>query len=158
MNDPEAIIQRLERNNVLLQQQVAGLTHAESIIQVEFPGRCLNWITGHLVTYRDEMLRVLGAQPIWDADRHERYSLNLADDADSLPLVVFADILDDWCLGQNRLLAQLQHSSVADLTMISNDGERTVGQRLSALVWHETYHIGQTEIVRQMLAEAVTRP
>ena len=158
MNDPEAFIQRLERNNSILQQQVAGLTHAESIIQVEFPGRCLNWIVGHLVTYRDEMLRVLGAQPIWDADRHERYSLNLADDHRSPPPVAFAHILDDWCLGQNRLLAQLQQTTMADLTMISNDGERTVGQRISALVWHETYHIGQTEIVRQLVAEVGPRP
>ncbi len=158
MNNPEAFIQRLESNNFILQQQIEGLTHADSLVQVEFPGRCLNWIVGHVVTYRDEMLRVLDGEVVWDNHRHELYFINTSDDLDAAPPVAFPQILDDWCVGQNRLLALLNHALPNDMNALSSDGERTVGQRISALVWHETYHVGQTEIVRQLVEQAMARP
>ena len=49
---------------------------------------------------------------------------------------------------QKQILAALERTSQESLNQ--PDGEGTVGGSLSFLYWHEAYHTGQTEYLRQL--------
>ncbi|HEX2621431.1 MAG TPA: hypothetical protein VHL11_14835, partial [Phototrophicaceae bacterium] len=50
----------------VLKRQVDGLTHEDSLLQLPFRGNCLNWILGHLITSRNDILELLGEPRFWD--------------------------------------------------------------------------------------------
>ena len=54
-----------------------GLSHEESLIQLPFRSNCLNWVVGHLVANRCNILALLGAddlRPQVNLDHYERES------------------------------------------------------------------------------------
>jgi uncharacterized damage-inducible protein DinB len=142
-----------ERNIWVINRQTEGLTHADSLMQLPFQGNCLNWVLGHLATNRDDILELLGAPPVMGEDRtrYLRDSEALAREEDGvLPLEELLARLDQ---GQERIAAALERLSEADLARelsLSNNRTRTLGQQVFFLYFHETYHVGQTELLRQL--------
>ena len=134
----------------VLQAQVDGLSHDDSVIQPPDGGNCLNWLLGHIVISRRPKLKLLGLEPLaGDAD-YERYNRNsepLTQAEQALPL---ARVLADFGETQTRMLARLAELSEADLAAIPSGQERTVAEQLSFLSWHETYHVGQLEQLRRL--------
>ena len=49
---------------------------------------------------------------------------------------------------QARLEAALAGLTIEDMEQAN--GDRTLGERLSFSYWHEAYHTGQTELLRQV--------
>ena len=45
----------------LMLKQVDGLSHADSLLQPQPGGNCLNWVMGHLVVNLADILQFLGA-------------------------------------------------------------------------------------------------
>jgi hypothetical protein len=140
----------LRRNLSVIQQQASGLTHIESVMQLPFRGNCFNWIVGHLVVHRDKMLKAMNATPQWDeakTARYDRESLPITGLEDALP---FETLLADLRQSQGLLEAALEALTDDVLDAMQPDGRRTLRGRLLFLAWHETYHLGQTELLRQL--------
>ncbi len=140
------------RNTSIIQMQTAGLTHADSLRQPPFRGNCLNWVLGHLINNRDRILQTLGAAAAAGAaaDRYARESDPVNDDIPGiLPL---AELLRLLAASQEALAAALAGATEADLERAIPAGQRTVSvaERLFFLYFHETYHVGQTELLRQL--------
>jgi uncharacterized damage-inducible protein DinB len=140
------------RNVALLQRQTAGLTQADSLLQPPFRGNCLNWVLGHLANNRDTILQTLGAAPVIGeaGSRYKRESEPItADGADVLPL---EELLQLLTASQEALVAALNRITPEDLARELQVGPRTttVSERLFFLYFHETYHVGQTELLRQL--------
>ena len=140
----------LRRNLSVLEQQANGLTHDESVMQLPFRGNCFNWIIGHLVVHRDKMLKAMNAAPLWDEAKTARY------DRESPPItgledaLLFENLLADLRQSQGMLDVALAAQTDAVLDVMQPDGRRTLRGRLLFLAWHETYHVGQTEMLRQL--------
>ena len=73
MSDAEAILARLphhgsvlERNLQILERMADGMDDAAADHAPVTGGSTLRWLLGHLLAYRDQMLRRLGAEPVWD--------------------------------------------------------------------------------------------
>lgn len=153
MLGPNDLVTALARNVSIVKMQSEGLTHAESLLQPPFQGNCLNWVVGHITQNRDGMLGALGEPPMMAAAgaRYERDSEALTgEEAGVLPLEGLLARLDQT---QERLAAMLSQMSDADLAReltLSNNRKMTLGQRLFFLYFHETYHVGQTELLRQL--------
>ena len=49
----------------ILKGQTADLTQDDSLFQPPGGGNCANWLVGHVVTSRNQMLEMLGRPPIW---------------------------------------------------------------------------------------------
>lgn len=140
----------LRRNLVVLEQQAKGLTHEESVMQLPFRGNCFNWIAGHLIVHRDKMLKAMNAAPLWDeakTARYDRESPPITSLEDALP---FESLMADLRQSQGMLEAALAAQTDDMLDAMQPDGRRTLRGRLLFLAWHETYHVGQTELLRQL--------
>ena len=56
MNEAEVVALILRRNQNAIVKAIEGLSHAESLLQLPGEGNCMNWVLGHIATFRDGML------------------------------------------------------------------------------------------------------
>ncbi|MDY7040410.1 MAG: DinB family protein [Chloroflexota bacterium] len=144
----QSLAQSFDLTFRLIRMQTEGLTHADSLLQLPFRGNCLNWVLGHILVGRNTALQLLGQKLIWRAaevSRYESGSEPITGDEHVLPL---ERLLQDLERSQERIEAGLSNLSEEDLAT-SVDG-RSLGEHLAGLHWHETYHTGQLEILRQL--------
>lgn len=98
----------------VLRRQVAGLTHADSLLQPPVRGNCLNWVVGHIAVHRDDVQEALGEERVLGEVTRARYGNSSA------------PILGD------------------------GEGVLPLDTLLAAIHRHDTYHLGQTEYLRQL--------
>jgi len=140
------------RNVEVVKMQAAGLTHADSLAGLPFRGNCLNWVIGHLVTNRNNVLKLLGAEDLIDPSvaRYERDSEPIpADGAGALPLEELLEKLDQSQAYIARLLGSADPSSFQVQVAFFGRRSMPVGEWLLFFLFHDSYHVGQTEILRQ---------
>jgi hypothetical protein len=150
--DAETLAQSYGVTQHIIKLQTGGLTHGDSLLQLPFRGNCLNWVLGHILTGRDTALELLGQSPLLmeeEASRYRRGSDPLTSSEQALPL---ERLLGDLEQSQQRIESALQRISPEELDRVIEfrGSERTVGQALDGLHWHETYHAGQLELLRQL--------
>ncbi|MBN2502200.1 MAG: hypothetical protein JXB38_15560 [Anaerolineales bacterium] len=141
-------------NARVIQMQADGLTHADSLLQLPFRGNCLNWVIGHILADRDEIFTLLlGEQGLLSKAQYTRYK------SDSEPITLdSADVI-----GLEELLALLAKSQqvlaekIGGLSLEEAESvievkgrEKPLDEWLFGFYFHETYHTGQTEILRQL--------
>jgi len=135
-------------NHRIIHLQIDGLTHADSLLQPPFRANCLNWVLGHILAARNNALLLLGEEPVWSDQDAAPYT------TDSEPITGdgaghrLEKIVADLDRSQERLEAALERVSAEELAQ--GEGERSLGERLAGLYWHEAYHTGQTEYLRQL--------
>ncbi|HEY8600051.1 MAG TPA: DinB family protein [Thermomicrobiales bacterium] len=140
------------RNVWLIQRQTEGLTHAESLLQPPMRGNCLNWTLGHLAVHRDYVLEALGQEKVLGdtaVARYGRESAPILGDGDGvLPLEGLLTALEQ---GQERIDAAIEQLTSEDLAREITFGRAMpLGEALFFLYFHDTYHTGQTEPLRQL--------
>jgi len=133
----------------VIHRQLNGLTNEESFLQPPFRGNCLNWVLGHIVFSREAVLTRLGESFPWTEAEAARYTRNSEPDTstgDALPLERLLTALE---ASQERIVAGLKRVSDEDLQRPAGDDE-TIGEQIAFSHWHETYHVGQLELLRQL--------
>jgi hypothetical protein len=147
------LAEAFERNWKVIGQQVQGLTHESSLLQPPFRGNCLNWVLGHIVETRNGVLVALGANPLVAEEHRERYGHGsepvCGDGVGVLRLEKLLDLLRQSQEVINARMPQLAEEELACRTR-DHRGEVTLAQRLFFLYYHDTYHCGQTELLRQL--------
>ena len=143
------LIADFERNRRIVQTQCEGLSHADSLVQPPFEANCLNWTVGHLVVHRDKILGALGAEGVLDNTTFARYT-NESDPVQSdgpeirqLPELLAA--LDET---QQRLATAIANADMD--APFDHERFKTVGARVRFYYFHDTYHTGQTELLRAL--------
>jgi uncharacterized damage-inducible protein DinB len=151
MTSPDKLIQLYQRTQWIIAKQTEGLTHADSLLQLPFRGNCLNWVLGHILVYRDKVLELLGETPILSDSQTQLYrrgSEALTDGEAAVPLEKLLEALKQ---SGERLVAALGNVTAGRLEAIADEeNQRSVGERIEFMQWHETYHVGQLEILRQL--------
>lgn len=148
--DHERLLGDLRRNHGLMLRSLDGFTHDSSLVRAGDGGSNANWLVGHLVDNRDNMLRQLGAETTWDRDHGRRYARGsrLPEGDDIEPLDSLAAALEQ---SQARLEAALEAASPEHLAERSGIGERNRLSAVEFLAWHETYHLGQLAVYRRLV-------
>jgi uncharacterized damage-inducible protein DinB len=151
MNHIEELIRFFGINHRVIKEQLDGLTHEDSLGQPPYFGNCLNWVVGHIVASRSGILSLLGEAPIWTDDEQAPYRRGsdpiTGPDDPHLPLEQIIAALD---VSQEALVAALNRVTPEKLAEEIPDRNSTVGKRVSFLAWHDSYHTGQTEQLRQL--------
>jgi uncharacterized damage-inducible protein DinB len=147
----ESLAKDFKRNLAIIEAQTKDLTHQDALVQV--PGvNCLNWVLGHIAGSRDEVLSLLGEGPALGeaAVRYRRESDPVT--ADGPSVVPLDRLLAALAEGQERITAALAALTQEALAEERPNGDRTLplGTRLHFAMWHETYHVGQTELLRAL--------
>ena len=111
---------------------------------------CFNWVVGHLVDNRNRVLATLGKESVLpEAARYERGSEEM--DAAGETAVSFPILLQAINDAQNTISTALAELTSDDLAQwLDAEKRHSLGDRLAFLQWHETYHVGQLELLRQL--------
>jgi hypothetical protein len=158
MSGKSGLIQSFETTHWLIDRFAADMTHEDSIAQPLFRANTFNWVLGHILVSRDRVLRLLNRSPILEETETKLYDTGSppisSDTAVSLEKLLFA--LE---LSQKSITDGLKSVNPQELeTITDGDRNQTVGDRIAGLHWHETYHVGQLEILRQVNGEREAFP
>jgi hypothetical protein len=145
--------------NGILKGQTADLTQEESLFQPPRGGNCINWLVGHVVTSRNQMLELLGRPPIWGQEERARYALGSPPiEAPGPGVLELSRLLADYEATQKPILEALETMTDEDLATRVPwfGGEIDKQGALGGFLFHEAYHIGQASLVRRLLGKAST--
>jgi hypothetical protein len=138
----------IKNEHEMLLQQVEGLNHADSLMQPQPGGNCLNWVMGHLVGNLQIILDVLDAPHPADVPDYKRYGYGSAPVTGDAPDVVpLETLVAHYGLLSNAICAHLgQMSETQFEEEIENFmGNVTRGWAAFFFFFHNTYHLGQLE-------------
>ncbi len=114
MTGAEILANQLALNHGTVNVNTKGLTHEDSLVAPPSGGNCLNWVLGHLLVARNDLLKGLGRDPVWGEERVERYSRgsNPITAGEALPL---GEILADFAASQETLVEAVNALTDDDL-------------------------------------------
>lgn len=149
----QALLTQLGFTQFVLDKNLDGVSHDQSLIAPDAGGNCLNWVVGHIINSRDALLRMLGETSLWgprQADIYARGSSALtAEQADVVPLDMLREYLKE---SHARMVAAVEGLTDEDLDRVVDGplGSDPLRKQLAGLVFHEAYHAGQTGILRRV--------
>ena len=151
MNFSKRFTSTIQRHNWIIEHQADGLTDEDMLLQLPFRGNCFNWVLGHMAVNRDRILATLKAETFFDADVVALYDAGsepIVDGATAVSSTTFLQSFLDSAKQLSQALAQFSEEAYNAIY----DAERnfSVGERIEFLLWHEAYHVGQLEYLRQL--------
>lgn len=142
-----------KRNLRVIKRQIDGLTDDDALLQVPFRGNCLNWVLGHILDSRQAAFRYFDLPNMVKDNIKELYGSGSAaitpESKHIPPMSELIELLDNCEIVISEHLSSL---SEEDMKKEVGEGERKglLGEKLEFLAWHECYHVGQTEYLRQL--------
>lgn len=146
----QALKEDFQFTTLLIQNHIAGISDEESLLQPPFEANCLNWVVGHIISRRNSVLETLGLETLWEEDTQARYftgSQPITSAVDARPLSLLLQDLEE---SQKCIEVALENAADTDLERaVENDrGVKPVWEHLEGFHWHETYHLGQLDLLR----------
>ena len=143
-------IYRLQVDERTLHRQLNGLTNEDLLLQPEMRGNCANWVLGHLVLSRSELMERLGLAPLWSAEETAIYDRDTEPiTGASSPHLSMDRLLADFKTAGEQLIARLETITDDELDAPYTE-TATLGRSVNFTIWHEGYHVGQFEYLRQL--------
>ena len=153
MITPKILAEAFYNNVEIVKMQAAGLSQADSLVQLPFRANCFNWVVGHLVSNRRTVLKLLGDEQTIDGTLIAHYEYNsepiTGEGEGVLPLEQLMDLLDLAQAQIAKRLAAITDDELAQPLSVFGGKQRTLGEWLFFFYFHDCYHTGQTEILRQ---------
>jgi hypothetical protein len=149
----DEFIKMLTWEHEVLLKQVAGLTHADSLLQPQSGGNCLNWIMGHLVVNLVDILTILGGESPAELPKLAQYSFGSDPIHCDSPGVIKLQVLVEMYGHLTTLVAdQLSQMTEADFDQEIDfwQGKNRRGYVAFFYYFHNTYHLGQLEQLRNL--------
>ena len=149
----QSVIQDYEFHTRLIHRFVDGISHAESVLQLPFEHNCMNWILGHIVTNRSHVLETVDAAHDWQEDVRALYHTEtppVTPESESVRFKTLIAYLDE---SVELLKAALENVSDEWLeeNHINYRGEKMRYKHLTSFHWHESFHLGQLEILKAFI-------
>ncbi len=151
MPTAQKLIQSFQTTTWIINKQADGLSHEQMLLQLPFRGNCFNWVLGHIVTNRDKVLVLLGEEPQFSENEVARYNRGSDPVVEGETAVHSHRLLEAVQTSQSQIektLAKIDSEALAAIYDAENN--ITVAEHINGLHWHETYHTGQLEILRQL--------
>ena len=137
----------------IVKTQTAGLSQEDSLLQPEPGGNCLNWVMGHLVVNLIDILQVLEGKMPEDLPNVSRYRIG------SEPILcgkegmlTLEELLEAYILMNKKVLNQLAEMAEDDFEEEIDfwQGKSRRGYVAFFYFFHNTYHLGQLEYLRNL--------
>jgi len=153
MITPQVLAKAFQRNTGIIKLQSEGISHRESLISLPFRGNCLNWIVGHLLTNRNNIFKLLEREDCLIPESLKRYQRESKPITGDEPGVIrFKTLLEYLDHAQQQLsvfLTSLSEQKLNQQIAFFGESTRSRGEWLFFFYFHDCYHTGQTEILRQ---------
>ncbi len=149
----QALIDSYKTNTWLIHHHIDGVPDEDSLLQPPLEANCLNWIIGHVVSRRNSVLEVLGLPPLWDEETAAKYKTDSEPIKSAAGARLFSALVADLDQSQEMITNTLTEASddLLNKVVVNDRGEKTVAQNLEGFHWHETYHLGQLDILRALI-------
>ena len=149
MISPQYLAGMFNRNVRIIGMQINGLSHDDSLLQPPFYGNCMNWVIGHIVRSRGVMLK--GgfdlSISLSDDQLHTYDKTAITEDGDHV--LKLEQLLEG--LSETQQLIEQAMTATDPEKFTAPYGERgTLGEYVVGFYFHDTYHTGQTEQLRQL--------
>lgn len=149
----QSVIQDYEFHTMLIHRFVDNITHQESILQLPFEHNCMNWILGHIVTNRSHMLETVGAAHAWQEEVRALYHTEtppIKPESKSVQFETLVKYLDE-SVGLLKAALKNVSDEYLEETHSNYRGEKTRYAHVTSFHWHESFHIGQLEILKAFI-------
>ena len=150
LNMADGLLNTYESNTWLLNRLVADVSHAESLQSPQATINCMNWIVGHILAGRHEALDLLGSPSFWGEEQLSLYRTGSPSLSDQQHALAFDFLVGELERSQG-LLADALHALPEDRLQVvveTRRGEKPIWKHVDGLAWHETFHVGQVDILR----------
>lgn len=127
-------------NSYVLHLNIDDITHEESLA-CEPGGSSMNWILGHMVFSRDNILQKIGLAGTGSDDMQKLYDMGT-------PNVSKENAIDFKKLV--GMFDEMQDLLTGTLAEIDYTGKEKELKDITFLAFHEAYHVGQTGILRRI--------
>ncbi len=140
----------------VIEKNIYGLTHDESLTQPTAYGNCLNWVMGHIVRTRIQQAQMLGLQPPYAIEDYNAY--DTAPVTDASQAMSWNTLVEQFRALQSQVdegLGKLTTEQMAARAPFSptNNPDETIGSLLAGLSYHEAYHAGQLGLLRRVVGK-----
>lgn len=127
----------------VMELNASDITHEESLISSPQSGNSVNWLIGHMIVVRDNMLRAAGLQPLAGEKMEQLYNRGTQNvtKENAMPL---EDLINLYYKGTEKMFKRLEGEEIA--------GEENV-QSIAGLIFHECYHSGQIGLFRRLIGK-----
>ena len=151
---PDMLLRMYKINFNALKVNLDGITDADSLIQPKPAGNSINWVVGHILISRNNILDLLGEEAIVDKSGFSAYARG-SDPGQQVDMTVLSQLMDDLIRSQNKLetaSGMLTEKELNSPVSNDNNGDSKVllVDQLLFLQFHEAYHVGQTGLLRRM--------
>jgi uncharacterized damage-inducible protein DinB len=151
-SSPKVLIELYKNNHDIIHKQLTEISQAESLMQLPFRGNCMNWVVGHILGVRGEALELMGLPGTLSAAEEKVYGYGsdpLTDPAKAGDLSSMVNRLDESLA---RIMDGLDSLPLAEFDRQVRiwRGPMPLMAALSFIQWHESYHTGQLELLRQL--------
>jgi uncharacterized damage-inducible protein DinB len=152
-----ALAVQFQFTHQVFNRNLDGITHEESM-KLPPAGNCLNWVAGHITATRDGLLQILGEAPVWNFTNKASYTRGSAPWKDGHEAERLENIRQKFEESQKKLSAKIlsldQTALLAPVPPEKNAfGVSNMGELLATFAFHESYHVGQTGILRRLVGK-----
>jgi uncharacterized damage-inducible protein DinB len=151
MSTRDILAQQIGMIYGIIERNVEGVSHDDSLAPAAGGGNTANWILGHLVNVHNALMRLVGAPPVWedaqlDRARFDHPIRSAAEAIDWDTLVARFAASRDHCLAA---IAAQSDDTLADKVIDPFGTQRTRAELIALLVIHQCYHAGQLGMARR---------
>ena len=138
-----------EYSYFLVSEGIKELNHKKSMLFPPGGSNPANWILGHIMASRCNVLAMLKTDPPWDFSRCSPYI------PDSKPLSPGDEVEDFETMKkafentQEHLLGAIRKLTAAELE--EKNGENSLGESLAGYGIHEAFHAGELAVISNLL-------
>jgi uncharacterized damage-inducible protein DinB len=154
----KTIAYQLELCAKILERNTGDVSHEDSLVEPEQGGNCLNWVIGHLARTRNMALGTMGQNSPYPMSDFASY-----DDRGGVPFsresaLPIEELRRRYKAMQGPLVAAISSMPPDALAAkpprnMTGDPNETVGSNLATFVFHESYHVGQTGVLRRVVGK-----
>lgn len=137
----------------ILQRQAEDLTHEDSLLQPLPGGNCLNWVLGHLVVNLVEIFDVLEGKLPEDLPDLTHYRIGSEPiRGEEEGVLSLQELIETYSLLNNKIINRLDQISEKDFEEEIDfwQGKSRRGYVAFIYFFHNTYHLGQLEFLRNL--------
>jgi hypothetical protein len=155
---------QLELSNRLVEMNTADISHEESLVTPPRGGSCLNQIVGHLTRTRNMALGTMGQKSPYPMEEFDPYDDRTGVRFTRENALPFDELRRRFKAMQEPLVRAIKGMSPEVMASppprrITGAPDETVGTNLATFVFHETYHVGQTGVLRRVAGKpGVVKP
>jgi uncharacterized damage-inducible protein DinB len=151
--DTSTLLHSLGTTNFVVNRNLEGINQRDSLVHPQPEGQTFNWILGHMVKTRNEILELMGRKSLYPKNKFEMYTPKGFSEAKALDIEELKGAFNALQIELEHGIKSLSPAKLNEPASLRPDRSDTVGSILNTIMWHEAYHAGQLGTMRRVIGK-----